>query len=193
MRYGVLEASFRYRGFVGAVFAFAAAGAAVVVGEFTPPAASASSAMVRETLAWCLFVLGAVFRVWSTLYIGGKKNHNVVQEGPYSLCRNPLYVGSYCLFLSAALFFQSRVVLAGALIVIAYYQAAVIPAEEKKLRQVLGAPYERYCAAVPRILPSPAGFRTRAQFPVNVAALRREARRMAVWVWIPLAARLLYG
>ena len=34
-------------------------------------------------------------RTWSSLYIGGRKNSVLVQYGPYSLMRNPLYTFSF--------------------------------------------------------------------------------------------------
>lgn len=34
-------------------------------------------------------------RTWSSLYIGGRKNAELMQDGPYSLMRNPLYTFSF--------------------------------------------------------------------------------------------------
>lgn len=31
---------------------------------------------------------------WSILYIGGRKNQMIMQDGPYSMCRHPLYLFS---------------------------------------------------------------------------------------------------
>lgn len=37
-------------------------------------------------------VIGAVLgRFWAILYIGAMKNRTVMDEGPYSVCRHPLY------------------------------------------------------------------------------------------------------
>ena len=41
-----------------------------------------------------MIFLGIVGRLWSTLYIGGRKSAEVVTGGPYSMTRNPLYVFS---------------------------------------------------------------------------------------------------
>ena len=41
--------------------------------------------------AGILLILTAIVgRAWCSLYIGGRKKSELVQEGPYSLCRNPL-------------------------------------------------------------------------------------------------------
>ena len=43
-------------------------------------------------IAIMVCVLG---RAWCSLYIGGRKKQEIVTSGPYSLCRNPLYVFSF--------------------------------------------------------------------------------------------------
>jgi protein-S-isoprenylcysteine O-methyltransferase Ste14 len=54
-----------------------------------------------RSAGWCLWP-GATLRLWSTLYIGGRKRVVLVSDGPYSLCRNPLYVGTFLIALSNA-------------------------------------------------------------------------------------------
>ncbi len=39
-----------------------------------------------------LVIFGVLGRFWSILYIGGHKNLTVIQSGPYSICRHPLYL-----------------------------------------------------------------------------------------------------
>jgi len=52
---------------------------------------------VHEAMRWlgaALIFVCVSGRTWCTLYIGGRKNHELVTAGPYSVCRNPLYVFS---------------------------------------------------------------------------------------------------
>ena len=44
---------------------------------------------------WLFVGIGVMGRIWCSLYISGFKNAKLVTEGPYSLCRNPLYLFSY--------------------------------------------------------------------------------------------------
>src|ERR1700759_4235786 len=54
-----------------------------------------------DVVAWAVFLAGPPFRFWATLYIGGRKPDVVVDEGPYSVCRNPLYLGSLLIAVGA--------------------------------------------------------------------------------------------
>lgn len=106
-----------------------------------------------EMVGVLLIFLGVVGRLWSTLYIGGRKSSEVVTGGPYSITRNPLYV--FSTLAAAGVGAQIGSITAtigfGALCAGAFY--IVILREEKFLRQVLGAPYQAYLLKVPRFFP----------------------------------------
>ena len=42
-------------------------------------------------LGLAAIIVAIVGRAWCSLYIGGRKNAQVMQDGPYSICRHPLY------------------------------------------------------------------------------------------------------
>src|SRR5688572_10363092 len=98
---------FAWRGAMGVVLLTPAA----LVAIFANPLVRYGSWLdvVTDALAWMTFVAGASLRFWATLYIGARKSDEVVSEGPYSLCRHPLYLGSVLLVLSGALFLKSLV------------------------------------------------------------------------------------
>ena len=55
-----------------------------------------------------MFYLAGWFPVFSdAVGVGGRKGSSVIAEGPYSVCRNPLYLGSFFLAIASALFIQS--------------------------------------------------------------------------------------
>lgn len=53
-------------------------------------------------------VLACIFgRLWSILYVGGRKNQELVTGGPYSMTRNPLYFFSTVGIVGVGLMFGS--------------------------------------------------------------------------------------
>jgi protein-S-isoprenylcysteine O-methyltransferase Ste14 len=51
-------------------------------------------ALVAQFAGFLLVVAAVLGRLWTTLFIAGHKDERLVREGPFSLCRHPLYLGS---------------------------------------------------------------------------------------------------
>ena len=100
-----------------------------------------------------LIFLGIVGRLWSTLYIGGRKSAEVVTGGPYSITRNPLYLFSSLAAVGVGAQMGSIVAAAGFGVLCALAFHIVILREEKFLSGAMGAPYLAYLASVPRFFP----------------------------------------
>jgi len=95
--------------------------------------------------------LGASLRFWASGYL--RKSKRPAVGGPYSMTRNPLYLGTYIMAIGAAIAVQSWLFLLFATIFFYIMHDAVIRREEKFLTELFGAPYLRYCQLVPRLLP----------------------------------------
>ena len=158
-----------------------------------PPliAAESRSAALAGLLAWPVLAAGISLRLWSTLHIGGHKRERVVMHGPYSMCRNPLYLATLLNVVSAALFFRSPYLLAAAGLLGLSYAWLTIPDEERFLASTLGEPYLEYCRRVPRLLPRPWLYRRSEGLDVHFPALRRELRRSAWWLLVPVLSYAL--
>ena len=78
---------------------------------------------------------------------------DLVTEGIYSHCRNPMYVGNILIVIGVALASNSLTTLLVALPLVVLAYAAIIAAEEQFLRDKFGAGFEDYCRDVPRWLP----------------------------------------
>ncbi|MEJ5020729.1 isoprenylcysteine carboxylmethyltransferase family protein [Ochrobactrum vermis] len=112
-----------------------------------------------EAFGLSLIVAAIIGRMWCTLYIGGRKSAEIVQSGPYSVTRNPLYVFSSigAMGIGAQ---TGSIIIAAAFGVLCYLAfSVVIRTEEKFLKQNFGQPYEAYCASVPRFFPKFSLFR----------------------------------
>jgi protein-S-isoprenylcysteine O-methyltransferase Ste14 len=106
-----------------------------------------------EIVGLGLTALCVAGRAWCSLYIGGRKKQGVVTLGPYSVCRNPLYLFSVVGAVSIGFAAGSLTVgvLLGALCFLVFDR--LIRREEVYLAAKFGDAYARYAAVTPRWLP----------------------------------------
>lgn len=92
-------------------------------------------------------------RLYTTAFLGGHKNETLIDYGPFSICRNPLYFFSLCGFMGIALMTNhiAIILLAPLLFFIVYY--FLILREEVFLKEAFSGAYEEYMRRVPRLLP----------------------------------------
>ena len=107
-----------------------------------------------EIIGFVFIVLGAMGRVWSATYISGFKSGKIVQDGPYSMMRNPLYFFSVLIFIGVGLSFGSILITVLLIGVFLITHLPTIMAEEKKLESLFGDEYRQYFNKVPRFFPS---------------------------------------
>ena len=144
------------------------------------------------SVGWLVFLAGAAMRLWATLYVGGRKGKELITNGPYAFCRNPLYVGSFLIALSVGLFLNSAVAVVGALLASVAFLAWVIPIEEARLSARFGDKYRAYCAATPRLIPSvPRRNGSEGQITVELGPLMTEVSRSVGWLIIPILCDLV--
>lgn len=180
---------FRWRGAIG-VICFIPAGVLTLLSQ--PLIAEGTLLdLMMDLLAWAAFVAGLIFRLWPTLYVGARKLHTLVIDGPYSICRNPLYVGSFLITISAGLFLKSLTFAVAFALAMFVYMWATLPAEEKRLREEHGVAYDEYCRTVPRYWRRWSLFHTPESVEVKVKGLRIEFKRLLVWIWLPFIGELV--
>lgn len=110
-----------------------------------------------------LILIGIGGRLWSILYIGGRKSAEVVATGPYSVMRNPLYFFSTIAAVGIGTQTGSAIVAVASAVLCAAAFHIVTLREERHLTTVLGAPYKDYVARVPRFFPNPRLYRDQAE------------------------------
>jgi protein-S-isoprenylcysteine O-methyltransferase Ste14 len=84
---------------------------------------------------------------------------DLVTEGVYGACRNPMYIGNVLLVAGLAIASNSLVVLLCALPLVVFAYAAIVASEERYLHSKFGAAFDAYCRDVPRWWPSAAAVR----------------------------------
>lgn len=144
-----------------------------------------------EACGGMLFALGVFFRWWATLYIGGRKTNELTTDGPYSICRNPIYLGTFLLTLAVAVFLGSLTAVLGVLAVSIFYFQTTVSVEEDRLRERHGAAFDEYCARVPRIIPSLRSYRSPVAVELRMEGLQAEFVRTLRYVWLPIGCHLV--
>lgn len=131
-----------------------------------------------------LTALGTIGRVWATLYIAGRKTKELVRSGPYSICRNPLYLFSLLGGLGVALVTETLTIPLLFLVPFALYYPWVIRSEEHRLRAAHGATFDDYCAQVPAFWPRFAALREEETYVVNAVSFRKHIFTALWFVWL---------
>jgi protein-S-isoprenylcysteine O-methyltransferase Ste14 len=106
-----------------------------------------------EVVSYLILMVAAIGRVWTSAYISGRKTHELVADGPYSLTRNPLYFFSLLAYLGAGLAFEKLTVALAFVVMFWVSHWPTILAEESKLRNKFGEEYDDYAKSVPRFWP----------------------------------------
>lgn len=143
---------------------------------------------VLEVSGIFLVIAGVLGRFWAILYIGAMKNRSVMQVGPYSICRHPLYLFSTIGVLGFGMMMGSLLLTAFLGLSVFLILSATAAREEAFLRSEFGPAYAEYAARVPRIWPQPGLFTTPAEVTCSVKALRVNfADALVFLAFIPLA------
>jgi protein-S-isoprenylcysteine O-methyltransferase Ste14 len=107
-----------------------------------------------QTYGVVLIMLGIGGRLWSILYIGGRKSREIVKAGPYSITRNPLYLFSSIAAAGVGAQMGSYVATLGLAVLCTAAFHIVIMREERYLLERMGVSYAHYLAEVPRFFPN---------------------------------------
>ncbi|MCR5942685.1 isoprenylcysteine carboxylmethyltransferase family protein [Ochrobactrum sp. XJ1] len=164
---------------------------------------AAGDTIIREKTLWresceqvgiALVFAGILGRLWSILYVGGRKNSELVTAGPYSISRNPLYFSSMLAITGGSL-------ITGSLIVTVIFPAlayivfrCTAEREARYLRSAFGAAYDTYASRTPLMLPNLSlfepGLETMSFKPRLVMSTARDA--IFLFSFIPLMEAIEY-
>lgn len=122
-------------------------------------------------------IVGEAIRIWATGYL--TKMAAVITAGPFALCRNPLYVGSF--FITMGYFVISNrldVWIIGTVLFWLFHGGAIIY-EEKMLLEKFGDEYAEYCKVTPRLIPHSFSLKGNGSFSFDQIMRNNEYRGFA--------------
>lgn len=131
---------------------------------------------ILESTGLALIIAAVMGRLWSILYIGAKKNEELIMSGPYSMTRNPLYFFSILGMTGAGLIFGSFLLTATILAVAITLFRYTAQKEAAFLHGKFGAQYELYAQRTPLILPAPALYTSGPEVTLSTRALAKTFR-----------------
>ena len=135
-----------------------------------------------EAIGLALIAICIIGRAWCSLYIGGRKKAEIVDRGPYSITRNPLYVFSFMgAFGMGALTGSATIAMMFLLIAVAVF-AATVRREEAWLSSTFGEVFAAYVARTPRFWPNLSLWRDGDSLEIRPAFFLRTLRDGAVMV-----------
>jgi len=164
---------------------------AVAVGLFFLCSTASYWETKNEMISSSLFFLGIILvavaalgRMWCSLYIAGYKNKELITNGPYSLCRNPLYFFSMAGAVGVGFSTETFIFPLAFIILFSIYYPFVIKGEEKRLEHSFGVVFEEYKKKVPAFFPSLLSFEEPAQYTVNPIVYRQHIFSALWFIWI---------
>lgn len=150
------ETLFKYRGLVWGIFA-----AFVLISPISFSRARFFAAIPILLTGQCIrFWAAGVIPKYRTLSLDAPQ---LVKWGPYAWVRNPLYAGNGLMGLGWSLMGGWVLLAVFAAVYFALYSAAIIPYEEKFLKDRFGEEYEIYRKSTPSLVPGLGGFASRAR------------------------------
>jgi protein-S-isoprenylcysteine O-methyltransferase Ste14 len=105
-------------------------------------------------VAFLLVATACLGRIWCSTFLAGRKDAQLVTQGPYARCRHPLYALSFLGGLGLALATRSVVLTLLTAAVLAMLLARAARAEERSLAQRHGTDYVLYANRTARWLPA---------------------------------------
>lgn len=163
---------------------------AVVLLVKPPASMPAWLAEAFELAGYALLIFAALWRVWCLVFIAGVKDGELVTSGPFSVVRNPLYVGTFAglVGFGCAVELPALAIALGVLFALLY--PAVVANEEQRLRELFGERFDQYCARVPRWVPDWSLYQEPAQVSVPPARMRAGILDAMWFLWAILFVEL---
>lgn len=134
--------------------------------------------------------VGIAFRMWSAGYI--IKDNHLTTSGPYSMCRHPLYLGTFIFLLGSVIASRIWWLIPACAIGFAIFYIPSITGEERILASQFGPAYADYCRRVSMFLPFRYGGGTESFSLANAMRIREHLHVLASVIFLAILAAVGY-
>jgi protein-S-isoprenylcysteine O-methyltransferase Ste14 len=142
----------------------------------------------------CFFAgIASLGRLWCSLYIAGHKIKHLIVQGPYSICRNPLYFFSMLGSIGVGLASETFTIPAILFVAFTFYYPFIIRYEEEKLRNQFGQQYDAYVRRTPRFWPKWSLLTEPEEYVVNPKTFKRHLFSTLWFIWLIGILELIEG
>lgn len=174
-------------------YALALAAAAVSGGRLF----EGHAGLAAQAAGFILVAAAVLWRIWTTLFVAGRKDVELVRDGPYAGCRHPLYFGSLVAALGIGLTTRSLTLALALPLVIGAAAAVAARREEVALAAAHGSAWHDYRTATPAFWPAWRRMRSPQRIAVPPAIYRKAfldaASFLALWLLVLLVETLRAG
>ena len=137
--------------------------------------------------------IGTIGRIWCALYISGYKDRILIQSGPYSICRHPLYFFSLLGGLGIGLATKTLTIPVIILIGFILFYPLLMNHEEKSLSKTFGKEFQSYSQRTPKFFPKFSLFNMPEECTVSTKVFTRALIRSFFFIWMIGLLELIEG
>ncbi len=153
--------------------------------------------LAAQSAGFILVAAAVLWRLWTTVFVAGRKDVELVRHGPYAGCRHPLYLGSLVAALGIGLTTRSLTLALALPLVIGAAAAAAARREDAALAAAHGDAWLDYRAATPAFWPAWRRMRLPDRVSVPPAIYRKAfldaASFLALWLLVLLVETMRAG
>jgi len=144
-----------------------------------------------EMIGYILITLAILGRVWCAVHIGGRKDEELCQDGPYSITRNPLYLFSFLGVTGIMCGTQNLTLLMIIVPLFLGYYYFIIKSEENRLLELFGQEFADYCLKVNKIIPNFSNYWSKNIIEIDPRIMFRSITDASVFMWLFVALEIL--
>ena len=147
--------------------------------------------LIIQWTGYSLIVITTLGRIWCFVYISGYKDDRLIQLGPYSLVRNPLYLFSCMGTLGLGLASENILALIFMIILFFFFYPSVIDEEEANLRERYGKEFDTYQSKVPRWIPNFKHYQSPEEYPIKPRIFLKSMLESMWFLWFYMILQII--